>query len=192
MLNPVCFLVSLSSLFLSFILSRIPFFCLRLAVRGSVAPTVWRWSAAVAGVGAFAVRVCRGRVGCRLSSSAVAVRTGQLSLRVAVRLAPRLYGRAVGWSALRASPPSVGRSAFRSVDCRGGRAVRPAGGRSVAGRVVARRFGCAGRRESVARALRSASGGGRWSGWIGVGSGLSSPRFASFQLFDVNFLVVTH
>lgn len=52
----------------------------------------------------------------------------------------------------------------------GRRSLRPSGGRSVAGRVVARRFGCAGRRESVARALRSASGGGgRWSGWIGAG-----------------------
>lgn len=187
MLNPACFLVSLSSLFLSFILSRFPFLCLRLPVRALVAPTVWRWSAAVAGVGAFAVvgqvspvSVCRGGQ----DRSAV--------VAVAVRLAPRLYGRGGRGSAVRASPPAVGRSAFRSVDRRGGRAVRPSGGRSVAGRVVARRFGCAGRRESVARALRSASGGGRWSGWIGVGSGLSSPRFASFQLFDVNFLAVTH
>lgn len=177
--NPACFLVSLSSLFLSFILSRFPFLCLRLAVRASVAPTVWRWSAAVAGVGAFAVvgwvspvSVCRGGQ----DRSAV--------VAVAVRLAPRLYGRGGRGSAVRALPPAVGRSAFRSVDRRGGRSV--AGGSWLGGRAV---------RVAVNRSPgRSAPrlAGGRWSGWIGGGAGLSSPRFASFQLFDVNFLAVTH
>lgn len=188
MLNPACFLVSLSSLFLSFILYRFLFLCLRLAVRASVAPTVWRLSVAVAGVGAFAVRVCRGRVGCRPSPSAVAVRTGPLSWR-----SPSVWLRAymVG-AAVRALPPAVGRSAFRFVDRRGGRAVRPFGGRSVAGGswLGGRAVRVAVNRSPGRSAPRLA--GGRWSGWIEGGSGLSSPRFASFQLFDVNFLAITY
>ena len=181
MLNPACFLVLLSSLFLSFILSRFPFFYLRLAVRASVAPTVWRWSAAVAGVGAFAVA---GLSWVGLLSTVSVCRGGQdrsAVVAVAVRLAPRLYGRGG-----RGCGAGVATSAFRSVDRRGGRAVRPSCGRSVAGRVVARRFGCAGRRESVARALRSASGGGGGSGGSMVGRAclrLVSPCF--------NFLMST-
>jgi len=172
MLNPVCFLVSLSSLFLSFILSRFPFFV-----------SVWRCgrrSLRPSGVGRLPLRVsvrlpwrvCRGWVCCRLSPSAVAVRTGPLSWRSpSVWLRAYMVG-AVGWSAGRSVCVPLRRSPWRS-GC-------PSVWRSLrCGSVVARRSGCPCRRESFARALRSASGGGSL---VGVDRGRVGLVFASFRL----------
>lgn len=181
-----------------------------LAFRFSV--SVWRCgvrSLRPSAVGRLLVRVCRGRVCGRLSPSAVAVRTGPLSVFVSaavatwvrsLRLCPRSVSVCPPWvavSVLDAVSGSVCRSSVsvRS-SCsavrayRGGgsvwSAVRPA--LSFCGSAVGR----CGRRESSARALCSASGGARRGGWIEGRVGPAPPRFASFQLFDVNFLVVTH
>jgi hypothetical protein len=84
--------IVIKSIFIFYLVS-LSVFCLRLAVRASVAPTVWRWSAAVAGVGAFAVA---GLPWVGLLSTVSVCRGGQdrsAVVAVAVRLAPRLYGR---------------------------------------------------------------------------------------------------
>ena len=105
MLNPACFLVLLSSIFLYFVLSCFSFLCLRLAVRGAVTPTVCRGSAAGAGLPWAGLRspvsVCRGGqdrsavrlcLGCRGDLGAVAPSLSALRLclsAVGRRLRPR-------------------------------------------------------------------------------------------------------